>query len=108
MVEGKIFNKHRDEIKNYCTENNLSFVRLCKSPCCYDNEELIIQRNEPDPERAKLGLADNIPTPSTLEIYLEDGNLRFEQTDITRKYLGAEDWCAVAEDAGVCYSPVPG
>jgi hypothetical protein len=28
---------------------------------------------------------------NTLEIYLESGKLRFEQTDITRKYLGAEE-----------------
>jgi hypothetical protein len=34
---------------------------------------------------------DNIPTPSTLEIYLENGKLRFVQTDITRKYLGVAE-----------------
>jgi hypothetical protein len=90
-MASKIFTEHKKEIREYCAENNLSFDELCASPWCYDNEELIIQRNERDPERAKLGLADNIPTPSTLEIYLEDGKLRFEQTDITRKYLGVEE-----------------
>jgi hypothetical protein len=105
-MSSKIFKEREDEIRNYCVENNLSFDKLCESPWCYDNEELIIQRSERDPERAKLGLMDNIPTPSTLEIYLENGKLRFEQTDITRKYLGADDLCAVAEESGVCYNPV--
>jgi len=91
MLAGKIFNKHKGEIRNYCESNSLSFERLCKCPCCFDNEELIIQRNEPDPERGRLGLMDNIPTPSVLEIYLENGKLRFVQTDITRKYLGASE-----------------
>jgi hypothetical protein len=107
MVEGRIFKEHKDEIREYCVKNNLSFDRLCKSPCGYNNEVLFIQRSGRDPERAKLGLMDNIPTPVTLEIYLENGKLRFEQTDITRKYLGAEDLCAVAEESGVCYNPVP-
>jgi hypothetical protein len=44
---------------------------------------------EGDPEKGKHGLADNVPLPVTLEIYLENGNLRFEQTEHTRKHLGA-------------------
>ncbi|MDR2693509.1 MAG: hypothetical protein LBB74_04755 [Chitinispirillales bacterium] len=44
-----------------------------------------------DPERGKLGLADNVPLPVALKIFLENGKLRFEQTDITRKYLGTEE-----------------
>jgi len=87
-MSSKIFKAFKNEIKDYCKKNNLSFDKLCDSPWCYDDEELIIQRNEPDPERGKLGLMDNIPTPSVLEIYLENGKLRFVQTDITRKYLG--------------------
>jgi hypothetical protein len=90
-MASRIFEEHKDEIRGYCFKSNLSFDKLCESPWCYNNKRLVIQKSEPDPERAKLGLADNIPTPSTLEIYLEDGKLRFEQTDITRKYLGAEE-----------------
>ncbi len=91
MVTGRLFKKYMNEIKEYCAENSLSFDRLCKSPCCFDNEQLIIQRNEIDREKGKLGLMDNIPIPSTLEIYLENGRLRFVQTDITRKYLGVSE-----------------
>jgi len=88
MITGRIFRKYKDEIRDYCVENGLSFDRLCKSPCCFDNGELIILENDSDPEREALGLMDNIPMLSTLEIYLENGKLRFVQTDITYKYLG--------------------
>ncbi len=91
MVTGKIFKEHKGEIRGYCLENNLSFDRLCKSPCGFNDEVLFIQRNERDPERAKLGLMDDIPTPVVLEIYLENGKLRFVQTAVTRKYLGVSE-----------------
>jgi len=89
MITGRIFKRYREDIRAYCAENDLSFDRLCKSSCCFDNEELIILESDSDPEREALGLMDDIPMRSTLEIYLENGKLRFVQTDITRKYLGA-------------------
>jgi len=89
-MTSKILKEYGDEIRNYCDQNNLSFDRLYKSPCCYDNEELIIQRSERDPEREKLGLMDNVPTPATLEIYLENGRLRFVQTEYTHLLLAGE------------------
>jgi hypothetical protein len=103
MLAGKIFKHNKDKIEEYCNQNNLSFIKLCTSPCCFDNEELFILETESYPEREALGLKDNIPLRVTLEIYLENGKLRFEQTDITRKYLGAEELCAVAEEPGVRY-----
>jgi hypothetical protein len=54
-MASKIFKLHKDEIKAYCVKNDLSFNKLCESPCQYDNEELIILRSEIDPERGKLG-----------------------------------------------------
>jgi len=89
-MTNKIFKEFKDEIRNYCDKNNLSFDRLRKSPCCYDDEELIIQRSERDHEREKLGLMDNVPTPATLEIYLENGRLRFMQTKYTHLLLADE------------------
>jgi hypothetical protein len=91
MVTGRIFRTYKDEIKAYCAKNNLSFDKLCESPCSFNNKVLLILETESYPEREKLGLADNIPMRISLGIYLEDGKLRFEQTDITRKYLGAEE-----------------
>jgi hypothetical protein len=90
-MKSTIAMKYGAEIKKYCAENGLSFDKMRASPCCYDDEELIILHDEGDPEREKLGLTDNIPSPSTLEIYLENGSLRFVQTDITHKYLGVTD-----------------
>jgi hypothetical protein len=90
-MASKIFRTYKDEIKAYCAKNDLSFNKLCESPCQYDNEVLFILETESYPEREKLGLADNIPMRISLGIYLEDGKLRFEQTDITRKYLGVEE-----------------
>ncbi len=90
-MASKIFKAHKDEIRDYCVKNDLSFDKLCTSPCCYDDEELIILWDSHNLERAKLGLMDDIPMPSILEIYLENGKLRFVQTDITRKYLGVSE-----------------
>jgi hypothetical protein len=64
-------------------------------------------RSESDPEREKLGLMDDIPTPATLEIYLENGSLRFVQTDITHKYLAvAADEGGVTERAPAKRTPI--
>ena len=90
-MKSKIAMKYGAEIKKYCAENRLSFDKMRASPCCYDDEELIILHDDEDPERQKLGLMDDIPMPSTLEIYLENGSLRFVQTDITHKYLAADE-----------------
>lgn len=89
-MRNKIAMDYEREIKNYCNANGLSYDKIRTSPCCYDDEELIILDPSSDPEREALGLMDNIPMSATLEIYLENGKLRFEQTDITRKYLGAD------------------
>jgi len=34
---------------------------------------------------------NTVSSPIALEIYLENGNLRFEQTEHTRKHLGVAD-----------------
>jgi hypothetical protein len=82
----KIAKKYESEIKDYCAKNNLSFDKMRTSPCCWDDSELIILHH--DPEKGKEWILDETPMPATLEIYLENGNLRFVQTDITHKYLG--------------------
>lgn len=84
----KITKKYKAEIAKYCSENNLSADKLFSSYFSAGQNDLYVL-GEGDPERAKLGLADNIPLPIALEIYLEKGKLRFEQTEHTQKYLGA-------------------
>jgi hypothetical protein len=86
----EIINERRAEVEQYCAENNLSSEKIFKSPGSCDKTSMFIL-GEGDPERAKLGLADNVPLPIALEIYLENGKLRFEQTEHTRKLLGAAD-----------------
>jgi hypothetical protein len=103
----KLIKTHETEIKRYCEENGLSYSKLIMSILSWDNEEVTVFDSTSNPDRENLGLRDAIPMPVVLEIYLENGKLRFEQTDITRKYLGAEEFCAVAEDSGVCYTPAP-
>jgi len=80
------------EIEKYCLDNGLSADKFHGTTISYNNEEghaFIL--GEGDPERGKLGLMDNVPLPVALEIYLENGKLRFEQTEHTRKFLGTED-----------------
>jgi len=79
------------EIKKYCRDNNLSADNLFSSCCCYNNAKgRLLILGEGDPERGKLGLRDNVPLPVTLEIYLENGKLRFVQTEHTYKLLADE------------------
>jgi len=85
----KIILKYKKEIEEYCAENNLSIEKVFHSPRCYDHESLIFQHV--DHEKGKLGLLDETPAAVTLAIFLENGKLRFEQTEHTRKYLGAVD-----------------
>jgi len=85
----EIVGKRKTEVEQYCAENNLSSEKLFSSSCSCDKKSVFITGNWGDPEREKLGLKDHIPSPVLLKIFLENGNLRFEQTEHTRRYLGA-------------------
>jgi len=86
----KILRNHEAEARQYCVENGLSFSKLISSELSWDDEEVFVQHYEPNPEREKLGLMDDIPMPLILIIRLVNGKLRFVQTDITHKYLGVD------------------
>ncbi|GBU20441.1 hypothetical protein R80B4_00319 [Fibrobacteres bacterium R8-0-B4] len=85
-MPSKIFRKHTSEIREYCEENELSYDKLVEAGGSYTDEWLFIQYF--DPEEGEMGLLDETPAPITLKIFLENGKLRFEQTEHTRKYLG--------------------
>jgi hypothetical protein len=85
----EIVNKRRTEVEQYCADNNLSSEKLFSSSCSCDKKSVFITGKWGDPDREKLGLKDNIPSPVLLKIFLENGKLRFEQTEHTHKYLGA-------------------
>jgi hypothetical protein len=86
----RIIKKHKDEIEKYCITNNISTDTVFSSSVSEDDESVFILAPI-NPERAKLGLADNTPSTITLKIFLENGTLRFEQTEYTHKYLGVAD-----------------
>ena len=86
----RIVKTYRNDIVRYCHKNNLSADKVLSSGTTETDKWVFLQHYDPNSERAKLGLLDDEPAPITLKIYLEDGKLRFEQTDITHKYLGVE------------------
>jgi hypothetical protein len=85
----KLIENHEAAIRQYCEKNDLSYNTLITSILSWDDKEVFVFDSTSDPERERRGLADNIPMTIVLEIYLENGKLRFEQTEHTHKYLGA-------------------
>lgn len=83
----KIFEEYKDEIEEYCEKNGLSAEKVFHSARSYNNVRVFLQHV--DHEKGKLGLLDETPANVTLAIFLENGKLRFEQTEHTLKYLGA-------------------
>jgi len=90
MYKGStIIRDYASAIEDFCADNSLSASKVFDSWKSWnDKAGHVYILGEGDPERAKLGLADDVPLPIALEIYLENGKLRFEQTEHTRKYLG--------------------
>jgi len=90
MYTGSVIIKnYKHEIERYCEDNALSADVVFDSwVSCNDKEGRVFILGPGDPERGKLGLMDDVPVPIVLGIYLENGKLRFEQTEHTRKYLG--------------------
>lgn len=81
----EIFEKHKLEIEKYCENNNLSFEKACQMGQCCGKNDLWLQYV--DKEKGKNGLLDETPAPIVLIIYVDNGNVRFEQTEHTKKYL---------------------
>ena len=90
----KILKEYTGDIKKYCAENGLSFDKLRANTYCYGKidgvDDLIFLRHDPT-KGGPPWILDETPMHALLEIYLENGNLRFVQTDITHKYLAADD-----------------
>jgi hypothetical protein len=84
----RIIKKHKNEIEKYCLTNNISADTVFSSSVSEDDESVFILAPI-NPERAKLGLKDKTPSTITLKIFLENGKLRFEQTEYTQRYLSA-------------------
>lgn len=87
-----IMKTHKVSIKTYCEKNGLSVDEVYRSAQSGNSQRVFLYRPNP----VKLGgmFRDETPAPIVLKIFLEDGKLRFEQTDITHKYLGVVETVA--------------
>lgn len=82
----KRFVEWSSEIEKYCAENGLDFEKAKKLAKSWGLDNLALLHY--DPEKGKMGLRDETPMPLVLNIKRElDGNLVFEQTEYTQKYL---------------------
>lgn len=81
----QLFNQWENEIKDYCVKNNLDFNKAKKMPKCWGKDIVALQFI--DKEKGKMGLLDDTPAPAVLWIKRINGELIFEQTEYTRKYL---------------------
>jgi hypothetical protein len=83
--------KYRVEIERYCEENGLSAEKLFSSGYGYNDKWAVVQYLNPNRPPYNGVIDDTKPAPILMEIFVEeDGSLRFEQTDITYKYLSPE------------------
>jgi hypothetical protein len=94
-----ILNEYKSEIEKYCERNMLSVDKIYHSHFGCNNEEgRLFITGEWYPDRGYLGLLDDRPSPLLLAIYLEDGKLRFVQTEHTH---------ALADDGALVPPPIP-
>jgi hypothetical protein len=79
----EIMEVYKKEIEDYCVENSLSIDKVFSSAMSYNEEYVILQHHKFI--EGKIYYIDETPSPSTLEIYLEHGKLRFVQTEHTHE-----------------------
>jgi hypothetical protein len=92
----KILVNYRDDVEKYCEENDLSVDKVYSSWRSFNDEQVLITHHNPYISGSML---DEHPGTLTLRIRLEDGKLRFMQTEHTRKYLSAHETAELAEAA---------
>ena len=85
----KRFDEWENEIKKYCSDNNLSFEKAKSMSQSSNKTTLLLQYFDPDSESVKkgMGLLDETPMPAVLWITKVGNSLNFEQTEYTKKYL---------------------
>lgn len=82
----QLFNDWCEDIKAFCQTNNYSYEKAKRLSKSWGKDFLILAYH--DPEKGKMGLLDDTPMPAVLLIRKDlNGNLVFEQTEHTRKYL---------------------
>jgi hypothetical protein len=80
-----ILENYRTEIEEYCERNMLSVDKIYNSSgCCNDKDGYVwITSDWHEDDIEKFPMLYYLPSPVLLEIYLENGKLRFVQTEHT-------------------------
>ena len=82
----KLFDEWENEIKEYCTKNELSFEKAKKMCQSWSKNDLALSYH--DKSKGVNGLLDDTPMPMVLLITKTETGLNFEQTEFTKQYLG--------------------
>jgi hypothetical protein len=88
----RIFADYKDEIEKYCAENGLSVTKVFSAGRSYNNEKehVFLQQFGLRKTNGMGLMGGNHPAPVTLMIFLENGKLRFVQTEHTYEHLAAD------------------
>lgn len=81
------FDEWKQDIRNHCEKNNLSFEKAGKMIKSFNDTMLFLQYYDPESAKNGLGVLDETPMPTVLWITKHGNELIFEQTEYTRKYL---------------------
>ncbi len=83
----KLFDDWSKQIKEYCENNGFDFEKAKKMSQSWGKDILVLQFH--DPEKGTKGLLDETPSPVVLLVKKEkNGQLLFETTENTSKYIG--------------------
>ena len=83
----KLFDDWSTQIKEFCENNGLDFEKTKRMSQSWSKDVLVLQFH--DPTKGVRGLLDETPSPVVLLVRKErDGNLLFETTEDTSKYIG--------------------
>lgn len=85
----KRFEEWKNEIEEYCKDNNFDFSKVKKLSQGSNKDMLVLQYYDPNNINAKegIGLLDETPMPVVLWVRRKGDRLEFEQTEYTKKYL---------------------
>lgn len=81
------FEEWKNQIREYCRKNGLSFIKASEMIKCSNNNMLVLQYYEPG--SGEMGLFDETPMPAVLMVFRDGEGVRIEQTEHTKKYLAA-------------------
>lgn len=74
-----------DKLNEYCNENDLSLIKIMKSPKCYNHDIMFIQHV--DRSKAGEGLKNNEPAKILLTIKRTSEGIKFEPSEDIKEYL---------------------